>query len=210
MSGALTKKCDHVIALDLQRPPFTFDRVTTVAGDVTRLDFATSSVDCVLCAEVLEHIPQQLLPTACREITRVSRMAAVVGVPFRQDLRVNRTRCASCNAINPPWGHVNQFDVRRLADLFKPLRPAAMEFVWVTRPDDTNVVSAALMRMADFPYGTYNQDEPCVRCGAPVRRRGAPTGLQRAMARASTGLDGLYRRSLRSRALWLHMRFEKS
>jgi hypothetical protein len=52
-----------------------------IVGDVTELDCADKSYDCVLCAEVLEHIPFVELPKALRELRRVARQAVVISVP---------------------------------------------------------------------------------------------------------------------------------
>ena len=61
-------------------------------------------------------------------ISRVARHAIVVGVPYRQDLRVGRTTCAACRGTNPPWGHVNSFDENRLKQHFGKWEPVATSF----------------------------------------------------------------------------------
>ncbi len=99
-SRLLTEYFDLVTALDLERPPFDYPRVTTVAGDVTKLQFPDSSFDCVFCAEVLEHIPDVEQPY--REIARVTRHEIVIGVPYQQESRVGRTTCRKCGGRNPP------------------------------------------------------------------------------------------------------------
>src|SRR5580658_5701608 len=106
-SRPLTERFAEVTALDLEKPTFEFPGVITVAGDATKLQFADSSFDCVLCAEVLEHIPA--LEQACRELARVVRHELIIGVPFRQDTRSGRTTCRNCGKTNPPWAHVNSF-----------------------------------------------------------------------------------------------------
>src|SRR5512138_3449569 len=79
----LTTRFESVTALDLQKPPFSFDRVIPVQGDVTALEFPDNYFDCVLCAEVLEHVPA--VDKAAAEISRVVKHEAVIGVPYRQD-----------------------------------------------------------------------------------------------------------------------------
>src|SRR5579872_1037371 len=71
ITEGLVNLFEQVIALDLEAPPIRLDRVTPVRGDVQRLDgHASDSVDCVLCSEVLEHVPD--IASAAREIVRVA------------------------------------------------------------------------------------------------------------------------------------------
>jgi hypothetical protein len=201
ISKALTAHFERVIALDLHG-------VIGVSGDVTRLPFRTKTIDCALCTEVLEHIPSHQLTVACAEIMRVSRVAALIGVPFRQDLRAGRTLCASCGHINPPWGHLNSFNEKRLTDLFKPMRAVSIETVWPTREDRTNWASATLMSLAGLPWGTYGQEEPCVKCGQKLVPPGRRPPLRRACGRAAVLLDRVQHKVAKTRPWWLHIRFE--
>lgn len=53
----------------------------TVGADVTKLPFADKTFDCVLAAEVLEHIPFTEVSKALKELSRVSRNAIVITLP---------------------------------------------------------------------------------------------------------------------------------
>lgn len=52
-----------------------------LVGSVTKIPLPEASVDYVLAAEVLEHIPFSEVETALKEMRRVSREAVVVSVP---------------------------------------------------------------------------------------------------------------------------------
>src|SRR5688572_9620157 len=119
-SRLLTHHFAEVTALDLVKPEFDIPGVSNVAGDVTWLEFPDNTFDVVFCAEVLEHIAD--LAQACREIARVARHEIVIGVPYRQELRMGRSTCAACGKITPAWGHVNSFDDARLRQLFPRMR----------------------------------------------------------------------------------------
>lgn len=53
----------------------------TVGADITKLPFADKVFDCVLAAEVLEHIPFNEVPKALKELSRVSRKSIVITLP---------------------------------------------------------------------------------------------------------------------------------
>jgi SAM-dependent methyltransferase len=206
-SQLLTKYFDQVTALDLEKPDFSFERVTTVAGDVTSLKFADDSFDCVFCAEVLEHIAD--VEPACREIVRVVRHEVLIGVPYKQDIRLGRTNCQSCGRKNPPWSHVNRFDEKRLISLFAGLRPVSKSFVWSNR-EVTNFVSAALMDLAGNPWGTYNQDEPCIYCRAKLLPPAHRSLSSKICAGMATRLTNVQSALTKPHATWVHMVFQKN
>jgi SAM-dependent methyltransferase len=205
-SRLLTEYFDEVTALDLEKPPFEYPRVTTVAGDITKLQFADSSFDCVFCAEVLEHIPA--LEQACRELIRVARHEIIIGVPFRQDTRVARTTCSKCGKINPPWAHVNSFDEATLRRLFPGVRVRDTSFVG-SNHDVTNPLSTMLMDFAGNPWGTYDQDEPCIYCGAALVAPNGRSPLARVCAGVAVRLNRLQSAMSRPHANWVHVVFTK-
>ena len=205
-SVQFTEYFPEVTALDLEKPSFEHPGVTTVAGDVTRLDYPDNSFDCVFCAEVLEHIPA--LETACREIVRVARHEIVIGVPFQQDIRVGRTTCGSCGNINPPWGHINSFTEQRLIKLFSGVRLVRKSFVG-TNKEATTSLAAFLMDRAGNPWGTYAQYETCGRCGGKVTAPVQRDFLQRACGAAATYLNLAQSLFTSPHGNWIHVVFSK-
>lgn len=206
LSALMTERARTVTALDLALPQFQLDRVLCVQGDVTKLPFADGEFDLVLCAEVLEHIAA--LEVACNELGRVSRRYLLVGVPYRQDLRLGRTTCSHCGTKNPPWGHVNSFDEHRLAGLFPAYRVIKTSFVESTRAA-TNSLACALMDYAGNPYGTYEQDEPCIECGLQIGSPPRRNLLQIAATKAALQLQKWQTAVTRPHGNWLHMLFER-
>ncbi len=202
---------DHfaaVTALDLQRPQIDHERIRCVQGDITALGFPDASFDLVFCAEVLEHIPPHLLATACRELARVAGQYVLIGVPYRQDIRVGRTTCSRCHKVSPPYGHVNTFDQSRLSQLFPGLTVAKRSFVGETN-EHTNSVSSALMDWAGNPYGTYSQDEPCGHCGAVLTNPPERTALQKAATKLAFVGTGLQQRFVKPHGNWIHLLLKK-
>ncbi len=208
LSRLLADRVPAVTALDLEKPRIEDARITCVQGDATALALPDASVDLILCAEVLEHIPPTVLAKTCAEMARVSRHYILVGVPYRQDTRAGRTTCLKCGARNPPYGHVNVFDERRLGELFGNYRVARTAYVDKTKKR-TNFVSTLLMDLAGNPYGTYSQEEPCVACGAKLVPPPARGLLQRMLTKGAILLDAARAALIKERPNWIHVLFEK-
>lgn len=198
-----------VIALDLEKPEVDHPKIECVKGDVTDLQFPDNSFDFVLCAEVLEHIPESSLEKACGEIARVSRKNAVIGVPYRQDIRVGRTICLTCGGINPRWGHVNSFDEQILTALFKGLQVERKEYIGEDN-DVTNWLSTKLLDYSNNPFGTYSQLEPCIYCGASFSQPPSLTISQRGAMWIATKLNRIQQVLTHPHANWIHILFKKS
>lgn len=208
LAKLLAERFDSVIALDLVKPEIDHPKIEPVQGNARSLQFADNRFDVVLCAEVLEHVPETILAEACSEIARVVKNYLVIGVPYRQDLRCGRTSCQSCGAVNPPWGHVNCFDEDRLRKLFPNLTWEKSTFVG-SSVERTNFFSAALLDFAGNPFGTWQQDEPCVHCdksiGSPKKRNLS----QRVATRAAFVLNRLQARFIKPQPNWIHVLFSK-
>jgi len=206
-SRLLTERFEAVTAIDMNPlHPSTMDSIRWVRGDLTRLPFPDNCFDVVFCSEVLEHIPK--LEKACSEIIRVARHQALIGVPYRQDIRLGRTSCESCQGTNPPWGHVNSFDEKKLETLFTPLRAVERSFVW-TNDEHTSALAAWLMDRAGNPWGVYDSQERCGHCGAKLSRPASTSTIQRLFAASASALNRLQRRFTRPHANWIHLLLEK-
>lgn len=94
-SRILAKRFASVTALDLEQPQLNDPKINFVSGDVTELQFLDDKFDLVVCTEVLEHIAPDRLVDACSELARMTRGHLMIGVPFKQDIRVGQ-RYLSC------------------------------------------------------------------------------------------------------------------
>jgi SAM-dependent methyltransferase len=206
-SRLLTTYFQNVTALDLVKPPFSEDRITTVAGDVTNLDFPDRSFDYVFSTEVLEHVPA--LEQAAREIARVAKSDIIIGVPFRQDLNCGRLTCTACNTVNPAWGHVNSFDRERLVELFKGFDVRAEDLVWHNE-EWTNPISTWLMDYGGNPWGPYSDENCCTGCGKPLSEPPPRNLLQIAAAKTAYTLNAIQSVFYRPRPFWIHIAFRRN
>jgi SAM-dependent methyltransferase len=205
-SRLLTEHFSEVTALDLSKPKFEFSGVVTIAGDATKLQFADNSFDCVFCAEVLEHIPD--VRAACREIVRVAKCEIVIGVPFKQDIRIGRTTCSHCGNTNPPWGHINSFTEQRLLQMFSGVRLVSRSFVGSNRKA-TDPISTFLMDLAGNPWGTYHQEEPCIHCGAVLTPPGDRRILQKFCSALAVRINRVHSLFTSPHGNWIHVAFSK-
>ena len=204
----LADKIPSVTALDLEMPSFSHERIECVKGDATQLEFPDLTFDLVMCSEVLEHIPTQMLAKACREISRVSRRYVLIGVPYKQDLRVGRMTCRTCGKFNPPWGHVNRFDEQSLVALFE-LYDIKRTALIGESAKGTNAVASALLDLAGNPYGTYDQEEPCIHCGSKLLVPPPQNFYQKLLSKAAHYARLTMLPFEQAHANWVHVLFEK-
>jgi SAM-dependent methyltransferase len=198
----------RVTALDLEKPQWELPGVTTVAGDITRLQFSDNSFDLVFCAEVLEHIPE--VEKAASELARVTRRHLVIGVPLEQDIRLGRLDCVYCGRVNPPYGHVNSFTEQKLKSLFPALQVETTSFVWPRKQEKTNSLSRWLTDFARNPYGDYDRLEPCIYCNSKVERPSAPTFFEKVCVALALRLNRVQNLFAPVRPGWIHVVFRKN
>jgi SAM-dependent methyltransferase len=207
-SVLLAERFESVTALDLEKPSIQHSRITCVKGDITELAFSDNSFDLMLCAEVLEHIPEKLLAKACDELSRVTRKYLLIGVPYKQDIRVGRTTCRSCGKKNPPWGHVNTFDKDRLQRLFPIFNIVRASFIGENF-ETTNFLSSLLLDLAGNPYGTYDQEEPCIYCGKKLAEPPERNFFQKICTKAAKYANYPVRFLFKPHPNWVHILFTK-
>ena len=204
----MAERFDEVTALDLVEPRIEHPKVKCVRGNAVSLPFPDQAFDFVLCAEVLEHVPAELLKGVCGEIQRVARDRVLIGVPYKQDVRLGRTTCFSCGRPNPPWGHVNAFDEARVIELFSEFGVETVSFVG-TSAARTNAVSAALMDFAGNPYGTYKQEEPCTHCGRPLVPPPPRNTVQLVATRLAYWARSVTAPFAKPHGVWMHVVFRR-
>jgi hypothetical protein len=207
LSQRLAERFPHVIAVDLCRPNGPIASVDWVLANGASLPFKDRAFDAVLCSEVLEHIPAAMLGRVARELVRVCRSTLVVGVPYQQDLRLGRTTCGNCGAVNPCYGHVNRFDEPRLRALFCDADWVDHHYVGSVR-DASSTLAARLLDFAGNPFGTYEQEEPCIHCGAALVAPAPRKLAQRIATRAATVMNSVTASVAGPHGMWIHVRFQ--
>lgn len=203
----IADRAQRVTGLDLSLPAIDDPRIDCVAGDVTALAYPDRSFDLVVCSEVLEHVVP--LQQACAELARVSARHLIIGVPYRQDIRLDRSTCQQCGKGNPPWGHVNSFDEARLRSLFPGFTMVRHTLAGTPVKAATNALSCLLMDLAGNPYGTYEQDEACIHCGGRLGSPALRTLAQKCLTRAAVYARRASAPLTRPHPKWIHALFER-
>lgn len=83
-------------------------------GNIVRVDFRNGSlstfedrsVDNVVCAEVIEHIPN--IKYAIKELCRVAKKRVIITVSFKEKIRYHL--CIYCQHYTPNNGHLHSFN----------------------------------------------------------------------------------------------------
>lgn len=117
MTPLLAERYD-VVGIDL---PHRFERDTSYRlafATAAALPFVDDSFDLVVCTEVLEHMPEEVLANAVRELGRVSRRYLLVTVPYRQRVWNEHYKCAQCGFIGNSMEHLHYFDEAAVSRMF--------------------------------------------------------------------------------------------
>jgi hypothetical protein len=78
-----------------------------------------------------------------------------------------------------------------------------------TVKEASNPLAAFLMDLGRNPWGTYNQDEPCIHCGASLRPPAARPLWRKTSSATALALERLQTAVSRPHATWIHMVFQK-
>lgn len=88
---------NRVVGLDPSKEALAHFEGESVVGVAESLPFEDRSFDAIVCAEVLEHLTDDVFVKAVRELDRVAKRFLIIGVPYRQDLREGMTICSDCH-----------------------------------------------------------------------------------------------------------------
>jgi ubiquinone/menaquinone biosynthesis C-methylase UbiE len=103
------------------------------AGYAQDMPFGDDAFDLVVLSEVLEHLSDDIVEPSLREVARVLKPggAALVTVPFAEDLEMGMTVCPECGYLFHRMGHVRRY---RHDDLAQQLAQTGfrVDKLWVT------------------------------------------------------------------------------
>lgn len=90
-------------------------------GSIADIPFTNASFDTIVCTEVLEHLPPEVLNKGVGEVYRVLKSGGVfiLTVPFEEDLEKNMCTCPECGNRFHKVGHERAFTVNELKLIMK-------------------------------------------------------------------------------------------
>jgi len=152
----------HAFGTDLARRGLRSCTRPVVRSSALALPFQDDAVDVVLCAEVLEHLDPEDLPSAVAELTRVARRSVLITVPNEEQLLRFSHRCPRCNEIFHLHGHQSSLNEEMLRGLFPPRARIVSERSWRVRPFQRH-----LLRWRTFGLGLWKHSRHtrCPHCG---------------------------------------------
>ncbi len=132
MSRLLAERYD-VYGIDLLRPVNkkiqSEHNLKLSHASIEALPFPDNGFDMVVCAQVLEHLPESVLKKGVRELARVARQWVFVSVPYRQRVWNENYKCTRCGFIGHSMEHLYHFDKQHLLSLFPGWRAETFDLV---------------------------------------------------------------------------------
>jgi hypothetical protein len=116
MTRLLATRLD-LVSIDLPHAHRRDDSLRLLFADIVALPFRNRSFDIVICAEVLEHLPSDVLMRGVAELQRVSDKYLLVSVPYKQRVWNERFKCNHCGYVGNVMSHLHYFDEKRLEAL---------------------------------------------------------------------------------------------
>jgi SAM-dependent methyltransferase len=115
--------------LDEQAARRLADRIRPVIGDAAHLPFADAAFDRVICAEILEHLPDE--DAALHEACRVLRPGGLLALSVPSHFTERLYWALSPDYGNFPGGHLRIYDPQPLLHRLRALdlRPFALRYV---------------------------------------------------------------------------------
>ena len=108
-----------LVSVDLPREVNRGHEYKLAFANLRALPFGDNAFDIIFCTEVLEHLTDDDLDKALRELQRVSRKYILVTVPYKQLVWNDMFKCSNCQSVSNSMGHLRYLDEESLLKLFK-------------------------------------------------------------------------------------------
>lgn len=135
-----------------------------ITANIAALPIQDEAFDLVLSTEVLEHLSDELLAEARREIMRVARKYILITVPYNEILSAEWVKCSGCGSVFHPWGHVRTFGFRILKNLFDPIPLVEVKFLGPMEAKIPSFIYFMARKLGNV-WGA-NKETVCPKCGA--------------------------------------------
>lgn len=128
-----------------------------VVADAYKLPFADGSFDCVVAAEIIEHV---IDPSAfVKELLRVVSPTGVlvISTPYKEAIRY--ALCVHCNQKTPLNSHLHSFDENKLRNIYDPV--SAISFKWIAFNNKLLVFARTYTILRYLPFTLWRIIDSC-------------------------------------------------
>jgi len=94
---------------------YLFENHFGVVGDAYHLPFADDCFDCIVAAEIIEHLetPSEFIRQAIKKLKKNGIL--IISTPYKE--KINQYLCIHCNHLTPQNAHLHSFDENKLKAL---------------------------------------------------------------------------------------------
>jgi SAM-dependent methyltransferase len=110
VSNPLMGQGRQIVGMDWSTTSLTHCKSDCFVGDIRDSWPIANSFDGVICAEVLEHLPQQQIDMVLKNIRLHSLHGFIISVPARETMEVHMIECKQCHGAYHIWGHLHRFE----------------------------------------------------------------------------------------------------
>jgi SAM-dependent methyltransferase len=149
--------------IDFARDKYGLDESKVRCGWSQDMSFEDDNFDFVVMTEVVEHIPDDVLPLALGEVRRVLKTGGyfVGTVPDNEDLSANTFRCLYCGESSHKVGHERSYTAPDLNQLLREF--FEIERIYSFRGMYMNWKGIIYHHWIDLPYKVARLLKPRVR-----------------------------------------------
>jgi len=94
---------------------YPFENHFAITGDVYALPIKENSFDCVISAEVIEHVPD--LMAYIKNLLRVVKPGGSIIITTPYNEQISYSLCIHCNKLTPQHAHIHSFNEEKVKDL---------------------------------------------------------------------------------------------
>ncbi|WP_156040563.1 class I SAM-dependent methyltransferase [Chondromyces apiculatus] len=162
------------------------DLAGVIEASADAIPLPDRAADLVFSSQMLEHLPEDVLRGAAREMQRLADRHLLVTVPHRETLRRRYARCSACGLEFHIDGHLHAFDAAALDRLFPDFERVHTEFAGPLEPPAYTSVEWLRQHLCRHWWMWDSLKIACPRCGETSLRKPRRGPLRRA---AERGLD---------------------
>jgi SAM-dependent methyltransferase len=154
-----------VTGVDISEPALVHVRGKSALASSDQLPFEDGAFDCLIAADLLEHLPEGVFEHTLNELARVAAKYVIVNCPHAEDLVLAQTRCGTCQTAFHASRHVRSVDELKIAQWFPAFSLRSSRLAGET----WHYRSRKLQRAAQLVGNVwYRAEAVCPTCGYPV------------------------------------------